>query len=228
MLNLAIQNLPSDWEYVAWVDADISFSRPDWVQETIQSLQHYQFVQMFSHALDLGPCSQPIKSHRGFVYSWYNGLKTSGKYYEHAHPGFAWACRREALDHVGGLIDWAILGSADRHMAAALIGEAQTTLNRNLTKEYKDTILEWENRATKYIKHDIGFVNGTILHSWHGSKKNRKYSERWRILTSNQFNPFLDLKRDSQGLYQLTDRNLNLRDQIRKYFAERSEDSIDL
>ncbi|WP_205249362.1 hypothetical protein, partial [Escherichia coli] len=30
MLILAIANLPADWEYVAWVDADIVFSRRDW------------------------------------------------------------------------------------------------------------------------------------------------------------------------------------------------------
>ena len=35
LINMAVQRLPSDWEYVAWIDADVSFARPDWVAETI-------------------------------------------------------------------------------------------------------------------------------------------------------------------------------------------------
>src|ERR1051326_7805404 len=35
LLNLAMHKLPQDWEYVAWIDADISFAREDWVYETL-------------------------------------------------------------------------------------------------------------------------------------------------------------------------------------------------
>lgn len=228
LLNLAIANLPADWEYVAWIDADVTFTRPDWVEETIHQLQHYMFVQMFTNAIDLGPKGEPLKNHEGFVKGWYEGKLTLGKYYEGGHPGFAWAARREALDHVGGLIDWAVLGSGDRHMAAALIGKAERTLNRDLSKSYKDMILEWQARAEKYVLHDVGYMDGTLVHHWHGKKADRRYVDRWKILTENKFDPHLDLKRDSQGVYQLTDRNIKLRDDIRRYFRSRNEDSIDL
>ena len=56
--------------------------------------------------------------------------------------------------------------------------------------------------------------------------------DRWKILTENQFNPNTDIKRDWQGLFQLEDhgdmRSIKLRDDIRKYFRARNEDSIDL
>jgi hypothetical protein len=227
LLNLAIERLPPDWEYVAWVDADVVFGRPDWVQETIQQLQHYMVVQMFSHAVDLDPNCRPLQTHLGFVYSWLESLPSGGRY-ERWHPGYAWAARREALDYVGGLIDWAILGAADHHMATALIGRARETLSAKLTTTYKEMVLEWEARARKYIMRDIGYVDGTLLHHWHGKKRDRRYVERWRILTENHFDPFLDLKRDTQGLYQLTDRNIGLRDDLRRYFRSRNEDSIDL
>src|SRR5271170_4863546 len=35
LINIAIARLPRDWEYVAWLDADIQFLRPDWVTQTI-------------------------------------------------------------------------------------------------------------------------------------------------------------------------------------------------
>ena len=55
LINIAIGRLPSDWEYVAWLDADIQFLRPDWVTQTIAELQRRAFVQLFSHMVDLGP-----------------------------------------------------------------------------------------------------------------------------------------------------------------------------
>ena len=29
LINLGVQHLPRDWKYVAWIDADVSFARPD-------------------------------------------------------------------------------------------------------------------------------------------------------------------------------------------------------
>lgn len=240
-LNLAISRLPEDWEYVAWIDADILFHNPNWVEETVQQLQHYMVVQMFGDAIDLGPQMQPMQMHRGFVKGYIDeGYKNPNKrhpkgwpYYggvkgSFAHTGFAWAARREALEAVGGLIDFAILGSADHNMALGLIGHIDDTYPTQMHSRYIQKMLRWQERADKYIKHDIGFVPGTISHYWHGKKKDRKYVERWKILIDNGFDPDLDLKRDTQGLWTWTDNNPRLRDEVRSYFRQRNEDSIDL
>lgn len=240
MINLGIAKLPADWEYVAWIDADVAFTRVDWPMETIHQLQHYMVVQMFQQCMDLGPNYEVIQQHNGFVWSYHqNDCKPPqgagwGGYYgverpkAFWHPGYAWAARREAIDHLGGLMDWPILGAADHHMALALIGEARRSVPGGISKRYLDEILEWQERADKFIQHDIGYVPGTINHFWHGKKKDRKYVERWDIITRNDFDPDTDLKRDWQGLWQLTDRKPKLRDEIRAYFRQRNEDSIDL
>lgn len=239
MLNLALGRLPEDWEYVAWVDADLLFHNPDWVKETVQQLQHYMVVQMFGNAIDLGPSGEPIQMHRGFVKGYIDeGFKSPNTkrpqhaYYggpsgSFAHPGYAWAARREALEHLGGLIDFAILGSGDHHMAMALIGEVQKTFPSMMHARYAQKMVRWQERAEKYIRRDIGFVNGTISHFWHGKKKDRKYRDRWDILTKNNYDPDLDLKRDTQGMFVWTDNNYRLRDEVRAYFRQRNEDSID-
>ena len=67
LINLGVARLPADWKYVAWVDADVQFARPDIVTETIQQLQHFGVVQMFSQATDLDPQHQPLKQFDGFV-----------------------------------------------------------------------------------------------------------------------------------------------------------------
>jgi hypothetical protein len=245
MINLGIAHLcetDPDWQYVAWVDADISFARPDWAVETVHQLQHHMVVQMFRTAHDLGPSNEIISAHTGFAYSYVNGLITGTRasdYCSRWHPGFAWAARREAIDHLGGLLDFAILGAADKHMAMALIGKVDCDLSTRKTwhpsyisPTYLGQLLQWQTRAERYIRRDLGYVDGSVLHHWHGKKADRKYVERWKVLIEENYRPDVDLKRDSQGLYQLVDhgdlRSIRLRDKIRAYFRQRNEDSIDL
>ncbi len=227
MINLGIARLPVDWEYVAWVDADITFTNPNWPLETVQQLQHNYFVQMFQNAIDLGPTGETMQVHDGFIWGYQNGEPSGIRYHGTGHPGFAWAARREAIDFVGQLLDMAILGAGDRHMSLALIGKAESSFSSELTSEYARHVMRWQDRCEKYIKRDVGFVKGTILHSFHGKKKDRGYQDRWKILIKNQYDPELDLMRDWQGLYKLTDRSIKLRDEIRAYFRSRNEDSID-
>jgi hypothetical protein len=126
---------------------------------------------------------------------------------------------------MGGLIDVAILGSSDHHMALALIGHYHDSIPKYMHSHYTKAIEGWEKNATQHIQHNIGYVPGIIKHYWHGKKKNRKYVQRWDILKNNNFDPFVDLKRDYQGLWQLAGNKPKLRDDIRKYFRQRSEDS---
>lgn len=244
MVNLGIQylmQLDPQAQYVAWIDADVHPMRPpkEWLEETVQQLQHYEFVQMFETALDLDPSGNPHgRIHQGFIATYVKsgykspdgyGVWKVGYYEHHGHPGYAWAANLSALSQVGGLIDIGVLGSGDRHMAMGLLGCIDQSRSDEMSDAYKKSLKEWESRAERYIKRDVGFVPGGVLHYWHGSKKNRGYSNRWKILIDNAFDPLTDLKRDVQGLYQLettTRRQINLRDQIRSYFRSRNEDCI--
>ena len=229
MINLALSRLPKGWKYCAWIDADISFTNKNWAIETVQQLQHYHIVQLFSHAIDLGPNGELVQTHNGFVWSYQSGKPWGrGKGYSHFHPGYGWAATREALDLVGGLIDKSILGAGDHHMACALIGKAEDSFPKGIESAYAKYILKWQARAERHLKRDIGYVNGTIYHHWHGKKKDRRYVDRWEILINNSFKPEDDLYRDTQGLYILSDSNIKLRDDIRQYFRSRLEDSQDL
>ncbi|MGH7536146.1 MAG: hypothetical protein ACREMG_11280, partial [Gemmatimonadales bacterium] len=153
---------------------------------------------------------------------------------EFPHPGYAWAMRRDAWDDLGGLIDWAVLGSGDSHMAHALLGQVDWTLNGlpsgSYAPEYQRPFYVWQSRAERYVRRNLGSMPGSILHHWHGPKAARRYQERPAILIRNQFDPAVDLKCDWQGLYQLTDlgtaRSRRLRDDLRRYFHERNEDQL--
>lgn len=229
LLNLAVQRLPPDWRYLAWIDSDISFFRPDWAAETVHALQHHPVVQPWSDVFDLGPQDQHVAHYRSFARQHRTGCLGFDKRdpYAYGHPGYAWAVRRAAWDELGGLLDCCIVGSADYHMAWALLGQVERTCDINPMKGldgYAKRLLRWQQSAEHHIRRDLGFVEGAIRHHWHGPKANRRYVERWEILTRNRFDPDLDLKRNAYGVYELTGRNIGLRDDLRAYFRARNDD----
>lgn len=229
MINLGIQRLPRDWKYVAWIDADIEFIRPDWPEEIVHQLQHYKVIQLFQTAIDLGPNGEALKTHEGFMSSFINGKPLPNKKnYPVWHPGYGWAARREAIDDLGGLFDVAILGSADHHMAWCLIGKGLQYAPSKISPAYKRELSTWQDRANTHIRQNVGYMSGTIVHHWHGKKRDRRYVERWDILLKHDYDPDQDLQRDWQGLYRLSDKGERMRNDLREYFRMRNEDSIDL
>jgi hypothetical protein len=242
-LNLGVARLPHDWKYVAWVDADVQFLRPDWAEETVHQLQHYSVVQMWENAVDMGPEGQTIQTFQGFGAAWFQGLPqvtatgpVSGYYYGGGtkargafwHPGYAWAMRRDAFEAVGGLMEHAILGAGDHHMALCMIGQPSDATPKGLHPNYYAKVKAWADRCARHVRGNMGYVPGTLLHSWHGKKKDRRYWDRWQILKSHRFDPETDIKRDFQGLWVLSDQGLRMRQDLQRYFRQRNEDSIDL
>jgi hypothetical protein len=241
-LNLGVQRLPRDWKKVAWIDADVLFARPDWADETKHALEHWPIVQMWSQLHDLNANHELVGSIRSFADVWLetgSRIATPAPSYPYPYyrsqrgypgaPGLAWACRREAWDALGGLVDCCILGAGDWYMALALTGQYKSGQRETKGKQ-AERITRWQERAARARWHErpilgnLGVVKGVALHHHHGEKKFRRYQTRWQILSRNKFDPDLDLKPDWQGLLQLTDRSPQLRRDLQRYFHERNED----
>jgi hypothetical protein len=178
---------------------------------------------MFQTAVNLGPNDEAMKIDKSFGYM---HVKSGHEYsktdkYGFWHPGYAWACTKKAYQKMGGLLDWAILGSGDRHMALALIGKVEWSAPGNISVNYLQMLFKYQ-KACKGLT--LSYVPGTILHHWHGSLENRRYKERWDILTSNKYDPVLDLDYTKQGLIYLNSKGERLKDDIVQYFKERKED----
>jgi hypothetical protein len=230
-LNLGVSRLPSDWRYVAWIDADVEFVNPEWKDETVEALQHHSVVQMFRTAVDLGPEGQALNTHRSFAAAYaVDDVRAAPKTGSGAqgypqHPGYAWAMRRDAWNSVGGLFDTAILGSADHHMAGALIGRVHEFRPPGISPAYRRRLDTWQDRAAALHK-DLGVLEGTLLHHWHGPKAARKYRDRWKILLHHGYDPDQDLQRDWQLLHRLSARGERLRRDLRAYLHSRREDDV--
>jgi hypothetical protein len=241
--NLGCRLLPLDAKYVAFIDADMIFTRPDWVQETIHQLQHYDVVQMFSTYSDLDGRQIPSQPHPSFMYNYmnfgipqapavvsnlYGDAKTDGKY--GGAPGGAWAYRVEALTQLGGLMDRCILGSGDWHMAVGLV---QKDVDVRLHPEmmhcadvYRQYIRAWQDNAARLDK-NVGYVEAHMVHKFHGPRKNRFYGSRWQILKEHNYNPYLDIQTDHQGVYMWSGLKQGLRDDVRRYLRSRNEDATE-
>ena len=140
--------------------------------------------------------------------------------------GLGWAYRRSALNSISGLLDTCILGSADWHMGYGMAGLANTYMHPDFVSDpYVRAIQAWQTHAAS-LKANIWYLDNHITHYWHGPKSNRFYRERSQILSSNQFDPTTDLKRDTQGLLTLAGNKPKLRDDLRAYFRARNEDDL--
>ena len=227
LLNLVIGRFDPDWQYGAYVDGDFHFTRRDWALEAVHLLQHFDFVQLFSSYSDLSPDQRPMTVTPSFAYNYaHKGL--APRTYRAGATGGAWAFRRSAFDAVGGLLDTCILGSGDWYMAFGLAGEPDDhPETRMCGRDYTRAIRAWQARAAG-LKQNFGYLENHAIHHFHGSKSRRDYGSRWKILMENDFNPYTDLFRDWQGVYQITPDKPRLRDGIRKYFAGRNEDDLSL
>ena len=185
-------------------------------------LNQTNVVQLFSHAVDMDKRHNAMSIFPSFGFQYSKKSLYGGTGVNMWHPGFAWACTRKAYDKMGGLYDLSILGSGDHNMSFSFIGNGKKSININTTDEYKQSINDFESKANQLR---LGYVPGVIRHYFHGSKKNRKYQERWCILVDNQYNPEIHITKNNDGLLVPTkDCPQAMLDSILQYFEERNED----
>jgi hypothetical protein len=249
LINVGFRHLTQirpGWTKAAWLDADIEFVRPDWAIETLLALDHYEVVQPWSHAVDLGPKSEPMTNEwgndvdRSFCCAYQLGrfepdepyrsvarpLKDADDWRHHA--GYAWAITRRAYEAVGGLIDWLVTGSADFHMALGFTGRMLEHIEKNeadMTPGYRRRLGEFAEACETFVQRRVGYVPGLILHAFHGHKKDRGYLSRHDIIRKSKFDPDIDIVRDANGVWALTGANRELRDGLMAYFRARNEDA---
>lgn len=226
MVNLGIRKLlPSDWKAVAWLDSDIEFENPTWAMDTLKILNGTKdVVQVFSHCIDMSHQMETMMIFTSFGNQFVKQMNYTKKPLNFWHPGYGWACTRKAYDKMGGLFDKAILGSADNIMALCLIQNGRTSINDGSSEDYINSVLEFQDRV-KQLR--LGYVPGVIRHHFHGSKKNRNYSDRWKILVNHGYSPSDYIRYSDEGIIIPTEKcPKEMLDEILAYFGERNEDEF--
>lgn len=232
-LNLGFEHLfkqvPSA-RYCAWIDADISFTRKDWVRETVYALQHYSVIQPFSEAQFILPTYESNWKCQSECYmfdlrGFHQDPEIPLEDIHTGHPGLAWAIKKEDYIAIGGLLDICIAGSGDTYMISALKGDPFLHVKPGMSPGFTKAIQDWGNKAHEVVRENIGFVMGAVQHFWHGSSELRGYDTRKDIANFNEYDPVTDLVLGSNGLYEWAGNKMKLEQDIRRSLSSRDEDS---
>jgi len=224
MINLGVKYLlPDTWKAFAWIDADIEFENNTWALDTLKILNGSRdVVQIFSHCVDMNREGNSLNHFNSFGYCFTKNKKFTTKGLDYWHPGFAWAITRKSYEKLGGLYDKGVLGSGDNIMALAFINKSDKMNNPNYSEDYNKSMLEFQKKA-KGLR--LGYTPGVIRHHYHGSKKNRNYTERWKILIDHIYSPIKHLKYDTTGILIPSETfTEDFKKEIMNYFKERKED----
>lgn len=231
LINIGFKHLPSTWKYGAWIDRDIIFCNPNWVEESVEKLKESDLIQPWTECLFLD--SKYQHEHIDFG-EWKIGdtfiaqsfcsiekLKRNKQlinYKKFSHPGQAWCVTREFYEHMGGLYEHCILGSGDGVMMFSLMG----------IEEHEMIVRLGESAKKFYSKVQecrLDSINGMIIHNYHGSLAKRKYVSKHQIYDKHNYNPLTFLKYNEHGLIEYTSAGRVIEQDIKEYFIQRDEDS---
>lgn len=212
--------IPQTYTKLVFCDADIIFRRKDWYPELSKLLDSHDVVHPFTEGVwkDLTYKQELVKRK--------TSLLSKGDFIDPIfHPGFVWAFRRDWYNKIG-FFDYAITGSGDTLSCAAWMGRKFPESSRSYPKQaLRERYEEYINKISKN-KPRLTYMEGAVEHLWHGSRQNRKYAERHRLIEHIEGVDSI-LKINSDGVFEFNDDVLELWNPLFiKYFEERNDDDL--
>jgi hypothetical protein len=239
LLNVALESVPKTCGKIAWLDCDVIFDDHDWAERASQALDQCALLHLFHERYNLPPdaTTSPLGAGdnsqlaQSVVCKMAMGETTPEDFYAAEAPlkcrstaGLAWASRREVLEE-HGIYDACILGSADRAILCAALGQfgygaRALAMNQRRIEHY----LLWAKPYSSTVRRRVGYIRGRLFHLWHGDLPNRQYASRHRILEQFDFDPFTDIAVDWNGCWRWDSDKRELHQSVRDYFRSRKED----
>jgi len=236
LLNIALNALPDSCRKVVWLDCDVIFETDDWPSRTSLLLNRSMLVQPFSHLYhspgDWAPDqglpfgseslqSAPLLIASGIPATTCMGTRASQMGCVH---GFAWAAARDLLrEH--RFYDACIIGGGDSVMLRAAYGYFDDAVRiQQMNSQQRTHYLSWAEAFHNAVRSNVGFVEGNLVHLWHGSREHRRYVDRYQEFTRFRFNPFKDIAWDDNGAWRWNSSKDEMHEYVRAYFLARRED----
>lgn len=241
LLNIAIESLPANAHYVAWVDCDIIFSDVNWHLKAKKILNDYDFVQLFEKVNYLPKIlTSPdviikfeslkfdhqvysitkILSEGGSLFNGQNNVWGKLQLNINGNPGMAFASKVDVIKK-HWLYDKNIVGAGDLILTTSLFNKIEELYkNRDLSSEHRKDIQLWANNLQKE-KYTVTYLPGDLYHLWHGKLENRNYAERWKILSTHEYSPLNSLKLNPSRTWSWNELNLALTENVRQYMQHK-------
>ena len=109
-------------------------------------------------------------------------------------------------------------------MALGIVGRYESSVPIGVSEGYENSIGSWATRAAFEVNGKLGFVHGTVEHPYHGRKSDRGYQVRWQMFLDSGFDPAIDLKRNTYGVFELSGAKPNLERAFNSYLHTRKKD----
>lgn len=220
-LNVCVRHVPDCYTKIVVADCDCFFENPEWLSQTSAVLNVVNACSPYSQAIwtDHTGKEEMQRSSLGLDPA---GLIPAWR----SHPGFAIALRRDfwAKGGPNGLFPFYVVGNGDTCLGVALANlEPKHNTFTKVPKMYP-IFLEWYDRVRKW-SNGLSFVDGRIIHEFHGTRKNRQYVERLDWIA--ELDPKHHLKFNDDGLLEwLPNASGDMVAKVADYFVSRKEDEI--
>ena len=234
LINIGFKHLPANWQYGAWLDRDITFSNPNWVTETIKKLKTCDIVQPWKECIHLTKKYNTLRRVWAKNKTPFNGTYSSCAVHKlniesWPDPGLAWAINKTFYTKIGGLYDTTIVDNTDLLLCICINRKKESSIKSYSAFEDKEIFLKhYSNSFNNYYQKFDGcksdYVEGLILHNFHGTLHNRQYFELLNIAIKYNFNED-DLCKDENGTLYFTEKGLRMQNEIINYFLNRKEDN---
>lgn len=193
LMNIILSHIPREYANIAWVDADILFRNKNFIKDIDLKLNDHSVIQLFKKANWLEADNRITQEWQTIIFN--NDTRTH-------HPGFGWAARREEIEKIK-FFDYHITGNGDVFIYSLLSGTRSSWSNSFLklpgVNYYAEKYIE---KARKYLKSDVSYLDDEIDHLYHGDYSNRLYHERHMILEKGNFDPVEHLRINDNGLFE--------------------------
>ena len=216
LVNHAVENLPSKYTHVAWLDCDLLFHNDDWVDEAKSKLESKTAVQLFSDVHYTNDRLNYDYSKIGFIRNWRSGF-TLGP--DTVAPGGAWAMRRDKFP----IPDRHVTGGGDCFFAFPAVDFTGKYLFEQIGNKWLERYNHDCRDITNSIRSRVTSLDGPVTHLFHGTKENRAYAGRTIILGDAEFDPQQDVV-VRKGLLEWATPKYLMHRKVAKYFGDRKED----
>ncbi len=199
LVNLAIRRLPTNITKVAWVDSDVLFDDPEWLDKLSEKLNTVQVAQPFRMARYLDANDQVVRARP----SWCSIIGTGQDRWASSR-GYAWGARIDALPQIPmdeahvGLLDRQLI-SEDTVMAMSWAGFGLGGDVRDISQTMEAYCRQWSGTRSRRV---AGFLDGGVSHLYHGAYQQQHKEDR-EYLSQIKYDPYQDLQIDqTTGAYK--------------------------
>lgn len=219
--NLIEKYIPDKYSKIIFLDADIRFTNPNWINLSREVMNNYDLIQPMEY------CYRSIENKSSFYNIDNDNIRSSiakGIFYKeninlgYHYPGFSIGIDRNFYHKIGGFFDKGFNGCGDSLFwgCFGLYNQYIEQISQTFTEyqSYKENIKNTiiDNNCVSYVSNNIA------LHLKHGLDKNRKYSERHIYLPTN-YKTFYN----NDGVLEIISFDKDKKDLI-QYWIDRKED----